>query len=262
MMRKQSLALCLIALFALAGVASAVMTNTSGDQPVVSHGNVLTDPGFMAVGSILYAPSEADDAAYRAAISAAVGGATVDYFDARVGTPSVSLLSLYDCVYTWANYPYADNATFGNNLAAYVDGGGRVILGVFCTYTSGNFLGGAIMTLAYCPVVSPLGNNHFVTSTYAGNGTSCIHAGVATYACVYRDYLITQGAGVVDGNYLDGEIGHAFRPDYKVIYSNGAGAAALGGTGDWARLVANACSCGNVTGTEEATWGKVKTLFR
>lgn len=262
MMRKQPLALCLIALFALAGVSSAVMTNASGDQILVSHGDILTDPAFMSVGSILYAPSEADDVAYRAAISAAAGGATVDYFDARVGTPSVSLLGLYDCVYTWANYPYSDNATFGNNLAAYVDGGGRVVLGAFCTYTSGNYLAGAIMTPAYCPVFSLLGNNHFLTSSYAGNGTTCIHDGVTAYACVYRDYLVTQGAGVVDGTYLDGEIGHAYRPGYRVIYSNGSGASALGGTGDWALLVANACSCPDPTGTEEATWGKVKTLFR
>ena len=39
------------------------------------------------------------------------------------------------------------------------DAGGKVILGAFCTYRSGNYLAGRIMTPAYCPVTSPAGNN-------------------------------------------------------------------------------------------------------
>jgi hypothetical protein len=249
-------------LLASFGTGFAVMTNASGDQPLVSHGHVLTDPSLFTVGSILYAPSEADDPGYRAAISAAAGGATVDYFDTRVATPTVSQLSLYDCVYTWANYAYADNVTFGNNLATYVDNGGRVVLGVFCTYTTGNFLAGAIMGPGYSPVWSPSGSNHFSLSAYAGNGTTCIHDGVGYYDSFYRDYLTLQGTGAVDGTYGDGEIAHAYRSDYKVIYSNGAGASVLGGAGDWPLLVANACSCPDYTSTEESTWGSVKTLFR
>jgi hypothetical protein len=260
--RTLLLALCLVGVIALAGIGSAVMTNTSGDQPLVSHGNDLSDPSTFTVGSILYAPSESDDPAYRAAISAAAGGATVDYYDARVGTPTVSLLSLYDCVHTWANYAYSNNVLFGDNLAAYVDAGGSVVLGVFCTYTIGNFLSGAIMGPAYSPVWSPSGSNHFSYATYAGDGTTCIHTGVTAYGSTYRDYLATQGAGAVDGHYTDGEIAHAYRPDYAVVYSNGGGGYPLGGTGDWPKLIANACSCAGSTGTEDATWGKVKTLFR
>src|SRR5262249_55880751 len=87
---------------------------------------------LTAAHSMLYAPSEGDDPAFRAAISALIGG-PVDYFDARSGTPTVSQLSAYDCVHTWANSSYANSTTFGNNLAAYVDAGGRAILGVFDT---------------------------------------------------------------------------------------------------------------------------------
>jgi hypothetical protein len=100
------------------------------------------------------------------------------------------------------------------------------------------------MTAAYSPVVSPSGSNHFVSSNYAGDGTTPIHNGVTTYECMFRDVLTLQGTGLQDGSYLDGEIAHAYRPDFKVIYSNGSGATQLGCTGQWAQLIANACQAG------------------
>jgi hypothetical protein len=253
-----------LATVAFVGSASAVMTNMGVDREMISHGHVLTPPASSAVGRILCAPSEADDAAFRAALSVAAGGAVVDYYDARVGTPSVALLLEYDCVYTWANFAYLDATGFGNNLADYVDapGGGSVVLGVFCTYTSGNELAGRIMTPGYSPVVSPFGTNWFTFAAYAGNGTTCIHTGVTAYGSTYRDVLALQGPGLVDGNYTDGEIAHAYRPDFRVVYSNGSSWVPLGGTGDWPLLVANACACATPTATETTNWGSVKALFR
>lgn len=224
-------------------------TNLGQWLPVISTGNVITPvTGDGTTGKILYAPSEADDPGYRAAISAGAGGAVVDYFDTRVATPSVATLQQYDAVHTWANFAYADPTTFGNNLAAYNDAGGTVVLGAFCTFTQGNSLSGTIMTAAYCPVVSPSGGNHFTTSNYAGNGVTCIYNGVSSLACQFRDILVTQGTGKVDGNYQDNEICHAYRnaplpASGEVVYSNGSGAAALGGTGQWGTAVGNACSC-------------------
>jgi hypothetical protein len=145
-------------------------------------------------------------------------------------------------VYTWPNVPYADPVLMGDRLADYVDAGGHVVLGVFCTFTTGAPLGGRIMTPGYSPVTSPAGTNHFVLSAYAGDGTTCLHHGVTAYDCLFRDVLVTQGAGVVDGRYADGEIAHAYRPDRRVVYSNGLGSPG-GGGGDWPRLIANACEC-------------------
>lgn len=243
----------------LAGVPMAQMgqlewTNTSGYQPNLFTGHVLTQPAVDGGGpSVLYAPSEADDVAYRAAIAAAVGG-TCDYFDARNDTPSVALMSGYDCVYTWANFAYANNVLFGDNLAAANDAGVDVVLGVFCTYTTGNFLSGQIMTPAYCPVVSPLGNNHFSTASYAGDGGTCIYNGISTLSCNFRDFLVTQGNGAVDGTYTDGEICGAIRPNPgggagDVIYNNGSGALALGCGGDYALMAGNSCTCDAGSGT-------------
>jgi hypothetical protein len=233
-----------------------VMTNAGYLASFTFEGHVLSAAGADDQGApkglptkILYCPSEADDAGYRAAIGAAAGGATVDYFDTRVATPSVATLLQYDAVYTWVNFAYLDSTGFGNNLAAYNDAGGNVALGVFCTFTSGNSLGGTIMTAAYCPVDSPFGNNHFTSSSYVGNGTTCIYNGVTTLTCTFRDFLVTQGSGVVDGNYADGEICHAYRSAGgpgagSIVYSNGAGAIQLpGSSGQWAVAVGNACTC-------------------
>jgi hypothetical protein len=232
------------------------LVNTGDLRRLVFEGHHLTvSGGEGAAPKILYAPSEADDPAYRAALAAAAGGvATVDYFDARVATPSVATLLQYDAVHTWCNFAYLDNAAFGDNLAQYNDQGGTVVLGVFCTYTSGNFLSGAIMTSSYCPVDSPLGTNHFTSSSYTGGGTTCIYAGVTTLICGFRDFLVTQGTGVADGAYADAEICHAYRGTSAlgqgdVVYSNGTGAVQIGGTGQWAQAVANACLC-SLTGTK------------
>jgi hypothetical protein len=229
---------------------SLEVTNTGELRRFVYTGHKLTvGAGDGGPIKVLYAPSEDDDPAYRTAIAAAIGGgATCDYFDARAATPSVPTLLQYDAVYTWANFAYADNVAFGDNLAFYNDQGGTVILGVFCTYTSGNFLSGLIMTTSYCPVDSPLGTNHFSSSSYTSGGTTCIYTGVTNLTSTYRDVLVTQGTGDSDGFYADGEICHAFRgtsaiTQGDVVYSNGAGAVQLGGTGQWGKAVGQACFC-------------------
>ena len=244
---------------ALPASSELQLTNLGQWLPVVSSGNIITPKtGDGTTGSILYAPSEADDPTYRAAISAGAGGATVDYFDARVATPSVATMQQYDAVTTWANFAYLDPVGFGNNLAAYNDAGGTVVLGAFCTYTSGNSLGGTIMTAAYCPVDSPTGSNHFTTSPYIGNGVTCIYNGVSALNCQFRDILVLQGSGVTDGNYQDGEICHAYRGNTtatqgECVYSNGSGAFQLAGTGQWGTAVGNACSC-PITSTSVSGW--------
>lgn len=228
-----------------AALASAPLTAQSNSGAVVAgpaSPNVLSAPdGVGGTLDILYAPSQADDATFRAAVAAITGGA-VDYFDAAAATPDPTLLAQYDCVYVWVDVGLSDNVLYGDRLANYVDAGGRVVLGAFATYTTGNYLSGQIMTSAYSPVTSPSGTNHFANSAYAGDGVTGIHAGVTAYDSTYRDFLALQGAGLQDGSYLDGEIAVAFRPDFGVIYANGIGTTPPGGgAGDWPLLIANAC---------------------
>ena len=260
---------------AFPGAGSVVYSNgaggsqlaPAGDWPI-ALGNAVTciasPPPSMRV---LYCPSEADDPVLRAAIAAQVGGGTVDYFDARVANPGGALLSTYDAVFTWANFAYFDNVGFGDELATFVDNGGTVVLGSFCTYTSGNSLAGAIMGVGYSPVVSPLGSNHFSSSDYVGDGISCIYSGVSTLTATYRDILVTQGLGIADGTFLDGEIVHAYSPlglpgAGSVVYSNGAGGSVLSPSGDWAIAIGNAMLClpgGATTGSCTARFGVLGT---
>jgi cysteine-rich repeat protein len=198
------------------------------------------EPSVCHRVTILFAPAWTDDAAFRAAVSAITGGA-VDYLDTSTSTPSVEAMQAYDCVYTHSDYTYADTTTFGNNLASYVDAGGTVVLGPFTTYSTWA-IGGAIAGSGYSPVYNPSSGNHYAVSAYAGDGTGPIHYSVSSYDSQYRDTLALQGSGIADGHYADGEIAHAYRPDYKVVFSNGGGTTTLLGAGDWPRLVANSCS--------------------
>ena len=232
-----------------------VLTNVGVYSTITFEGHVLSAAGEGDQGAtkglpikILYAPSEADDPAYRAAIGLAAA-AQVDYFDTRVATPSVATLLQYDAVYTWVNFAYQNSVGFGDNLASYNDNGGNVVLGTFCTFTTGNSLNGMIMTPAYCPVDSPMGTNHFSPANYIGDGTTCIYNGVNLLNCQFRDFLVIQGTGVKDGTYSDNEICHAFRSAAPagagtVAYSNGSGAIQLAPTlGPWATAVANCATC-------------------
>jgi hypothetical protein len=216
-------------------------TNRDGWRPFKFEGHRLSTT--RTIGSMLYTPSDVDNPTFRAEISAAAGGATVDYFDTRAATPDLALLQSYDCVMTYCNYAYADMVLFGDRLAQYVDSGGVVILGSWCTYTTGNYLSGAIMEPAYCPVDSPTGTNHMTPALYAGDGVTCIYDNVTVLEGTYRDFLVLQGAGIQDGSYTDGEICHAYRPDGHVVYANGMDGTGTGATGDVGRVLANAGDC-------------------
>src|SRR5262249_45294594 len=78
-------------------------------SPLTSTGPLAVTPGIR----ILIAPSQVDNAGYRAAVAAITGG-PVDYLDARANTPSLATLTAsYDCVFTWADNAYQDRVTFG-----------------------------------------------------------------------------------------------------------------------------------------------------
>ena len=201
---------------------------------------------FTAGVRILYAPSEADDPAFRAAVAAITGG-PVDYFDARFCIPTPDQLAGYDAVFTWSDYAYADRVLMGDRLADFVDAGGRVLLGPFCTFAFGNSLGGRIMSSAYAPVYSPTGGNHFAQSSWAHDGSGCLVGGVSSFDGFFRDVLALQGAGVAAAHYADGEIAIAARPDVHVVYLNGVSIYPLSLCPDvWPQLVANGATCGSV----------------
>ena len=246
----------------MASPALAVTVNDGSDRPFEVTDSVIADDGLGGGPRMLYMPTEADDPAFRADIAAAMGG-TCDYYDSRGAVPSLDFLMEYDCVHIWINFAPPDADGLGDVLARFVDAGGAVELGAFCTFTSGFALGGDIMTEAYCPVVG--GDNWRFFDTYRGDGSSCITDNAAGAGGTYLDIISIWGAGVEDGTFNDGEtfVAHnaGFTPN--VTYVNGSGGFPIdGNNAGMVGAVADACTCtGGSVPVEETTWGSIKGTF-
>lgn len=196
-------------------------------------------PPCGGVVSVLYAPSNPDNATFRAALEALVGG-PVDYLDTRVATPTLEHLLQYDCVFTCSNYAYADKMAFGDVLADYVDAGGRVILGqwAYSGFETGGEFWGRILDWGYCPVSCM----SYSGGSYVGDGDDCVHVDVDAYAGSYVDVVTLRPEAQSDGTFTSGGLAVAWRPDRRVYYSPGNTGGSYS-TGDWVRLTANICTC-------------------
>lgn len=219
-----------------------LINNGGVEELYTPRGHRLTPPGERGPLRILMAPADGDYPGFSADVAACTG-ATVDYFNAKTATPSVALLATYDCVLTWVWQPYADNVQMGDNLAAYVDAGGMVVLGQFCLPTASYYLAGAIMGPDYCPVT---GTTYYSSPhpVYDGDGTDCVHDGIAAYMSYYIDVVTPRAGAQWDGTFDDPANTPAavWRSDRRVWYSPGQ-LAAVWGTGDWAELFGNMFQC-------------------
>ena len=196
--------------------------------------------GAWRPAGLLYCPSHADNEAFREAVAELLGGAPVDYFDTRFGTPTLEELRPYAAVLTWVNYAYADSEALGNMLAQYVDHGGRVLLGQWTQPTAGNYLGGAIMEIdgPYLPALATAR----ASGTYAGDGYGCAFVGVETLVANYRDNCTVTPIGMARGTWTDGWPCVAHRVDKQVWVTPGNTGMEYG-SGDWAALTAGMCYC-------------------
>jgi hypothetical protein len=71
--------------------------------------------------------------------------------------PTLSDIETYDCVVTWPDYSFPDAANWGDTLADYVDGGGKVILCASCWFPGLN-IDGRILSDGYSPFLVGSGN--------------------------------------------------------------------------------------------------------
>ena len=152
----------------------------------------------------------------------------VDYFDARFDTPDPNMLMTYDVVHTWSEFGYAQPDVFGEQLAAFAGSDRCVVLGFGTVRSDGMGLEGAIVSAAWCPVTSSGGT--LAGDAYNFDGTTCIWSTtLASFAVSFRESVVLQGAGAIDGTYADGVLAAAFNdpgsgiPSLpRVIYLNGA----------------------------------------
>lgn len=263
--------LSLVAIFALATTAFAndpagweVGTNSGIVAQEVGEAQLTVTPGV----SVLYCPSDADAPTMRTAVSGFGSIDAFDYIDATYATPDLATLQNYDVVITYPNYAYYDCTAMGNNLAAYVDGGGRVVLMVWCTYTSGNPLCGQIMTEGYSPYYSPTGGNHYEWSdAYDFSPGCCITGGVQYLGSLFRDYLAEYAGTTTCAYYMDQEILCGYNAGNTVHYLNfmaGDGYQPYYWDGDAYLMIWNSIMGLSLypTATENETWGGVKALYQ
>ncbi len=171
--------------------------------------------------NVLFALADGDQSWMRDALMARdslIGN--VDYMDARDTIAKVEDFLMYDVVLTYPNSSYFDTVAMGDTLAAFVDLGGRVILGAFCWYRHGNDLRGAIMDASYNPFYSPSGGNHFSSANLGWNDAGhSMMDGVSNFSEDYRDSLaVNTGADTVakydDGEYL---LGYKIQPSEGIV---------------------------------------------
>jgi hypothetical protein len=101
-----------------------------------------------------------------------------DKIDARYYTPSVAEMLEYDVVITWGNFPYEsfsapapehNNVSIGNNLKAYVDAGGGVLVCSFGHDSAPDMyfgIGGDFRTYHYNPIVADISQYVYGTVSF------------------------------------------------------------------------------------------------
>ena len=129
-----------------------VICNNASSAPV-SFGNkvlILAADAFGWVNEV------------KAKIMATGAFSTIDVINAANVTPTVAQLQEYQSVLFYAETGYANSTLLGNNLAAYVDGGGGLVMAVFSTASVP--VSGAINTSTY-QVMVPAGQTQGSTQT-------------------------------------------------------------------------------------------------
>jgi hypothetical protein len=186
----------------------------------------------------------------------------VDLFDATVGTPTLAQLQQYEIVVPFSNSPFLDADTLGNNLADYVDGGGRVVQYGFSFYGPGQPYGvnGRWVSGNYNPYnySTNLVNTAFTLGTH--NAGHPLMAGVTTLNSNFLNVVtLASGATEVAQNSL-GDSLVAYRPvggGHTTVGVTAYVGAAATQSGDWGKVIVNAghwlTNCQGPTPTATAT---------
>ena len=161
----------------------------------------------------------------------------VDYFDARTGTPSLSMLQEYDCAVVWSNSQFNDPAALGNVLADYLDAGGAVVMSQFC-FGSGWELQGRIMT-EYAPFT--VGNLSFNNRDLGENDAGHpIMRGVGSIMEYFSVGVELQNSPILVASFDDGLPFVAYNPVNNLVAINGYVGDNRQFTGDMIELCHNA----------------------
>ncbi len=189
--------------------------------------------------SVLVVSADCGDPATTllASLRAEPGIGTVDFFDATIDTPTLAQLQQYSIVLPFSNCGYQDGTTLGNNLDAYLSGGGIVVALNFDWYGGTQSIGGAWITND-----SPFNDNATINFT-TGTLQTCTDAGlcdgVTTLQSFFREITTLASGATAAGTWSDGSIMMATKGQ-TVGISGYFGDYADNYSGQLPRIVANA----------------------
>jgi hypothetical protein len=164
---------------------------------------------------------------------------SVDYYDARNGTPSLAFLLDYDVVLTWSNYTYNSAANMGNVLADYIDDGGRVLNLMFALDPSWG-LQGRFINEGYSALTGT-GTNYSTSCLGSFDPTHPIMDGISNVCDYYRlaNPSLTSGSTTV-AQWSDGSIFVAVKDDKSCVSIGGYVGDSYNWTGQMPDVVHNA----------------------
>lgn len=200
---------------------STIIANFTDNAPFVAlKGNVMAinaypgtgysgDMAQLLVNAVSWFPSLVDvlfvhatPTPYELTVGGWIAGAgySVDYFDAKFGTPTLTTLQSYKLVFLMTDSVPDDSVALGDILADYVDLGGHVITTIF-DYSPPRFAGRfSTVHSPYHAVPDPYSN-----SSYSGGSSNFLLTGVSSFWSQYTQFAIspTPGSSVLT-NYDDG----------------------------------------------------------
>ena len=197
----------------------------------------------------------------------------VDWWNMNTsGQPALQDIIDYDALVTWSSnhYPFPEPAVWGDTLADYVDGGGRVIICTYAFYGGSEFtIGGRILEEGYSPLLPETGTHNQWDEIDFSNPDEEDHPiieGTNYLGSAFRDYVALADWGnlVVHWGY-DGEEAVAYNDSHTVVsiscYAGHAGSYS-DWDGDYPLLMRNALVwiCQNIP-VETSSIGEVKSLF-
>ena len=163
--------------------------------------SLTADHAFAA--RVLIAISDGSPAAVVSALQA--NGHVVDVQQrCGQGPPPLSTMQAYDVVIAWTNCQPGDAVGWGNVLADYVDGGGRVILATFSWFGPSFDIEGRIITPGYSPL-DWAGNSLYSWSNLGVyNPAHPLMTGITEMSAFYRDRVTLDPGATLVASWADG----------------------------------------------------------
>ena len=170
--------------------------------------------------SVLYVNTmNGDDSDFQTLMNNLPNVSSFEDFDGRSGTPDVSYLLNYQIVIVASNSGFNNSTLLGNNLAAYVDAGGRVLLMNCATGAGGGWtLAGDMVQPGYSPL--SVANYSLSWTNSTGFVPHAITAGVSNISTKLNSYTGIQMPGESIGMYDSGYPIGAYNTEMPIITLN------------------------------------------